>query len=158
MENNMCDTRDTTAMHKTSTSAGLPIRSRKLTLLLVIAGNLAGCDPVSLTAFGVGSSAGIEHTLSGISYRTFTASLPKVRSATQTALAHMGIKVQSKEKIDHGEVIRASATGRDIEVTLESLTPNTTRMRSIVRDGVLFDAATATEIVLQTEKVLPGAS
>ena len=68
----------------------------------------------------------------------------------------MGIKVDSREKVDNGEVIKATAKGMNIEITLESLTSNATRMRSSVRHGVVFDAATAAEIILQTEKALPG--
>lgn len=33
---------------------------------------LVGCDPVSLTLFGVGAGTGVGHTLGGIAYKTFT--------------------------------------------------------------------------------------
>ncbi len=128
---------------------------RWLALVAVVA--LSGCDPVSLTVFGVGSATGIQHTLSGISYRTFTAPLSKVQAAVVSALGRMDIKVGSKEKTENGMLIKARASDRDIEIELESISPNTTRMRSIARNGALMDAATATEIIIQTEKVL-GAS
>lgn len=59
---------------------------------------LGGCDPLSLTVFGVGTATGVQHTLNGIAYRTFTAPLPQVRSAARASLNRMGIKIVSREK------------------------------------------------------------
>ena len=116
---------------------------------------LNGCAPLSLTAFGVGASTGISHTLTGITYRTFTVPMPKVKGATMTALNKMGIKVVSTSRAESTEVIKGSANDREIEVELEPLTPNTTRMRTVAKKGGLFyDSATSTEIILQTERVL----
>lgn len=115
---------------------------------------IAGCVPLSITAAGVGASAGITHTMGGITYRTFTLPMPEVRNATITALNRMGIKVASSTKEDGNQVIKANAAGRDIEIELEPLSPNATRMRTTARNGVLYDSATATEIILQTEKAL----
>ena len=105
---------------------------------------------------GVGAAYGVQHTLSGISYRTFSVPLPQVRSAVMSALRHMDIAVSSKEKIENGERFIARAADRDIEVELEAITPKTTRMRSTARTGIFRDAATATEIILQTERLLAG--
>lgn len=115
---------------------------------------VTGCMPIALTAAGVGAAAGVTHTMGGMTYRTFTAPMPQVRGATMTALNRMGIKVESTSKEEAGQLIKASASGRDIEIRLESLSPNTTRMRTVARNGVFYDSATATEIILQTEKVL----
>jgi len=109
---------------------------------------------LALTAVGVGSAAGVQHTLNGIAYRTFTAPLPQVRGAAVASLNRMGIKVDSRDKSKEGEVIKARAGGREIEIELDALTPNTTRMRTAVRNGLFMDAATSTEIILQTERVL----
>ncbi len=137
--------------------AGCPIQSNTLAFLLFLfVGSLAGCDPISLTAFGVGSATGIQHTLTGISYRTFTAPLPKVQSAVATALARMDIKIGSREKTENGMLIKARASDRDIEIELQSISPNTTRMRSTARNGAFMDAATAYEIIVQTEKAIGG--
>lgn len=124
-----------------------------LTGSVVMAGGLAGCAP-ALTVLGVGTATGVQHTLSGISYRTFTTPLPQVRKATLTALNRMGLKVNSDEKTQEGELIKASAVEREIEITLDAVTASTTRMRTIVRNGVFMDAATGTEVILQTEKAL----
>jgi hypothetical protein len=116
---------------------------------------LAGCEPISLTALGIGGSTAVNHKVAGTSYRTFTAPLPRVKSASLSALRRMGIEPGAMKKIENGEVITAQAGKRDIEVELESLTPATTRMKVVARDGVLlYDNATAAEIILQTGKSL----
>lgn len=114
----------------------------------------AGCAPVALTAFGVGTATGVQHTLNGIAYRTFTATLPQVRSATTAGLNRMGIRGASRGKTKEGEVIKATASEREIEIELDAITPNTTRMRVAVRNGLFMDSATSTEIILQTERAL----
>ena len=103
---------------------------------------------------GVGTATGVQHTLSGISYRTFTAPLPEVRMATLTALNRMGIKSSARSKTEDGEVINAKTTGREIEIELDAVTPKTTRMRTTVRNGLLMDGATGGEIIIQTERAL----
>lgn len=129
---------------------------------LVLAGLLpllSGCAAVGLTLFGVGagvtSGTAVSYTLDGTAYRTFTAPLPKVETAALTALNRMGIAVKNKDKTDQGKLISASATDREIEVELEAITPKTTRIRTVAKQRIIFrDRATATEIILQTEKVL----
>lgn len=115
---------------------------------------MAGCESMALTAFGVGSSAGISHTLNGYAYRTFTAPEARIKVATLAALQRMNIRVASARKTRGGEIIQAKAENRQIEVELEALSPNTTRMRAVARDGFLNDSATAYEIIAQTEKFL----
>ncbi len=117
---------------------------------------LAACDPVSITMMGVGAGAGVGHELGGIVYKTFTASEPQVKKATFAALKRMAIKINGVEKTDSGELIKAIAGDRNIEIELDSLTPNTTRMRAVARKegGILVDSATAVEIISQTERML----
>ncbi len=130
-----------------------------LAVMISMAALMAGgCDPVSLTALGVGASAGTSHTMGGYNYRTFVQPLPKVKQAALTALKRMDIKIESTEKIEGGEVIKATSVDRNIELTLEPVSAKTTRLRSIARKGsFLMDSATATEIIVQTERVLEGA-
>lgn len=116
---------------------------------------LSGCEPLSLTALGIGGSTAVNHKLGGTSYRTFTAPIAKVKTASMQALQRMGIKAGAMKKIENGELITAQAGKRDIEVELESLTPSTTRMKVVARDGAWFyDSATATEIIAQTGRSL----
>jgi len=126
-------------------------------LALIFASLLgAGCAPLALTAAGVGGGVAAGHHLGGIAYRTFTEPLPKVRAATRKALARMAIKPERTEKIDHGERIIALVPDRTIEIELESLTPATTRMRVVAKkdDGIVVDAATAIEVINQTERFI----
>jgi hypothetical protein len=105
----------------------------------------------------VGSGAGVAHTLGGIAYKTFTEPMPKVKKAALAALKHMAIKVSAVEKMEGGEVIKAHASDRDIEIELEAISVNTTRMRATARkSSAVMDSATAVEIIIQTEKVLGG--
>jgi hypothetical protein len=126
----------------------------KLSAALALAAVLPACAPVAVTAIGVGASAGIQHTVSGIAYRTFSAPLPDVRAAVREALDHMKIRIGSTWKIDNGVRFKARASDLEIEIDLEVLTPNATRMRSTARNGLLMDSATATEIIRQTLKAL----
>src|SRR5919109_4122241 len=128
-------------------------------LLLCLIPVLNGCAAVGLTLFGVGAGVAtgtsVSYTLDGIAYRTFTAPLPQVESATRTALDKMGIKVEATAKTDQGKAIKAIGNDREIEVELEIVSAKTTRIRTVAKQGLFFkDRATATEIILQTEKVL----
>jgi len=136
----------------------MPIRSRIWLVSVALASLLSGgCAAVALTGLGVGAAVGVNHTMNGIVYKTFAEPLPKVKRATLTALRQMAIPVEKVEKTEQGEMIRATASNRAIEVEFESLTPKTTRMRVIAdSDGFIKDSATATEIILQTERVLPA--
>jgi hypothetical protein len=116
---------------------------------------MTGCMPLGLTALGVGGSTAVSHTLNGITYRTFTAPSSKVRRAALIALQKMEIKVLSTAREQNIEILNASAMGRTIQVQLEPLTSNTTRMRvTATSGGIIYDSATATEIILQTERIM----
>lgn len=132
---------------------------RRLAVASVIASSvlLSACDPVSLTMLGIGASTGVNYGLNSVAYKTFTAPISTVNKAAVAALKNMGIKVQSIEKTSEGQVILAKSSDREIELTLEAVSTKTTRLRSIARQGTfLMDRATATEIIIQTEKALVG--
>jgi hypothetical protein len=118
--------------------------------------SLGGCAAVGLTALGVGMATGVGHTLSGMVYKTFTTPQANVKRATYSALGRMQIKVVNTKRDGSTEVITAKAADREIEIELEALTPNTTRMLVVAKKdgGILRDGATATEIILQTEKMV----
>ncbi len=129
--------------------------SDRILILALAALSLAGCEAIALTSFGVGAATGVSHTMSGMVYRTFTAPLATVRSAALAALHRMQIKVQSTAKVAGGEEIKAKSADRDIEIALEAISPNTTRMRVIAKKGTFpYDSATGTEIIMQTEQVM----
>lgn len=116
---------------------------------------ISGCVPVEVTALGVGGSTAVTQTMNGITYRTFTAPSSKVKNATLVALNRMEIKLISTEKDNGIEILHAKASGRDVEIQLDPISNNTTRMRVTAKsDGLFYDSATATEIILQTERVI----
>lgn len=127
--------------------------------LLLLAGATmltSGCAGVALTAAGVGGGAMASHQLGGMTYRTFTEPLPRVKGAVLLAFRRMAIKPEKTEKIDLGERLLAKVEDREIEIELESITPKVTRMRSIVRRSgqMIMDSSTAAEIINQTERAL----
>jgi len=71
----------------------------RVVVLLGILPLLNGCAATALTLFGVGAGVAtgtsVGYTLDGYAYRTFTAPLPQVESATRTALNRMGNKDRS---------------------------------------------------------------
>jgi hypothetical protein len=116
---------------------------------------LAGCETLALSAIGASASAGLSYTMNGAAYRTFTAPETKVRAAAFTALKRMASPIDSSEKTDEGQVIKASMPHRSIEVHIEPLSPNATRVRAVAKRGAfLHDTATASEIITQTERAL----
>jgi len=116
--------------------------------------SVQGCVAVGITALGVGMATGVSHTLGGIVYKTFSVPHAQVKKATLVALARMQVKVLKTARDRDTEVIVAKAGDRDIEVELEALTGSATRMSVTVKKdgGLLRDSATATEIILQTER------
>jgi hypothetical protein len=137
------------------------LQMKRMTWVLIAAGAflLNGCAAVALTALGVGMATGVGHTLSGMVYKTFTTPQAQVKRATLGALNRMQIKVVESKREGTTEMIRAKASDRDIGIELEALTPNTTRMTVTAKKdgGILRDGATATEVILQTEKIIgPG--
>ena len=130
----------------------------RFALFALISGSIAlgGCIPLALTAAGVGMATGTSHTLGGIVYKTFAAPQAKVQRATVAALKRMQIKVDDTKREENRELITARAADRDIEIEIEALTPNTTRITvtATKSGGIIRDSATATEIILQTEKLV----
>jgi hypothetical protein len=127
----------------------------KAPVVLCLAVCLAGCQPLAMSVAGAGASAAVGASLAGVSYRTFTAPLAVVRKASMAALENMGMVLESSSSFEGGEIIYARAAQRTIEIELEPLSQRATRMRVSTRDGGFFyDAATASEIVVQTQKVL----
>lgn len=126
-----------------------------LVLGCALAAGTTGCDPVSLTLLGVGTGAGVAHQMGGYASKTFTEDLPRVKRATVAALNRMAIKVDSTEKSKGGEIIKATAGDRKIEIELEALSAKTTRISAVARrDALTVDSATALEIIVQTERSL----
>jgi hypothetical protein len=119
---------------------------------------LSACDGgVGLTLLGVGAGAGVNHTLGGIAYKTFTVPAEDVHVATRNALKTMAIDIDDDSREDNGPVrkVAARTKDRDIGIEIEELTPRTTRLRVVAAQDLVFkDGATANEIIVQTAQAL----
>ena len=121
-------------------------------LALFLAGGLQGCIALALTAGSMAGGAGVNHTLSGIAYKTFNNPIDELRGATLVTLAEMDMEVTLDDQTEEGWEINADAADREIDIELERLTSTATRMRVVAHDGPIFfkDSATATEIIIAT--------
>ena|SRR5215468_10215015 len=129
--------------------------TRRALLMLGLGLLVGGCESLAVTMAGVGTGTGVNHALGGMVYKTFTEPLPKVNEGALAALKRMAIKVDKVSKDGGVQTIVASSNERTIEIELEPISPRTTRMRAVARKpSGLWDSATATEIILQTEKRL----
>ena len=128
---------------------------RAITLIVGLL-TLQGCAAVALTAGSMAAGQGVNHTLSGITYKTFAASIEDMRAATFKTLDRLDMDVTDQIKTKSGWEIKALAYNRTIEIELEALTRRATRMRVVANKGEIFfkDAATATEIIIQTAETL----
>lgn len=128
-----------------------------VSFLLLSATLLSGCLPAITTAAGIGGSAAMTHTTNGITYRTFTAPSSKVRVATLSALNRMQIKVVSENLQEKSNIrlVAAKTNERNIEIQIEPISTNTTRMRVTAKSSAFtYDSATAEEIIQQTKRSL----
>jgi hypothetical protein len=70
----------------------------------------------------------------------------------------MGMEIGATEKTNEGKTIKAKGLDRQIEIELQAISSKTTRIRTVAKEGIFFkDRATATEIILQTERILEKA-
>ena len=131
-----------------------------MTRVLIVAAAAALLQGCALALIGAGGAAGV----AGADYmqtadRTFTAPLEQVHGATSQALAQMNLKPTTDETSAEGRHIVARANDRTIDIDLENLTYNTTRMTVQVKtyNGILRDGATANTIVEKTGEDLASA-
>ena len=117
---------------------------------------LQGCAAVALTAGSIAAAAGIAHTLSGISYKTFVSTMDDARYAVFKTLDRLDMDIADQTQTRNGWVIFALANDRTIEIELEAVTYRVTRIRVIAHKGSFFfkDAATATEIIVQMAETM----
>jgi hypothetical protein len=128
-------------------------------LIATLGAGLLGCSsaiqPLAVALAGAGTSTAIGHSLAGVAFRTFTAPLADVKAAALDSLSSMGVQVEGLETTEEGEIISGTAPRRTVEIALESISAKATRIKVTAKNGgLLYDGATATEIVLQTEKAL----
>jgi len=119
---------------------------------------LSACEPVSIALLGAGASTALRYNLDGVAARTFTASAGDVRAASLGAIERMGLTIDSTTPQEGSEIIVARAPNREIEIELEPITKQATRLRVTARgSSIFYDNATAIELVAQTGKALDAA-
>jgi hypothetical protein len=128
-------------------------------LMVVSVLGTQSCAAVGLTLLGVGTgvtaATGVSYTLDSIAYKTFATPLQSLESATLKTLKRMDIEVKENQPTESGKKLVAVAIDRTIEIELDRLTAKTTRMRVNAKQGWFFkDRATATEIIVQTDRTL----
>ena len=133
-------------------------RFGRLGVLALAALALNGCA-VALGALastvGSGAGLGIQHNIDGVVSKTYTASMPELRSAMLLTLDRMSVGVNEDKQTEEGWLITGKAQDREISLRLQELTPNTSRARvSVDNDAVFKDSATAKEILAQTTRAL----
>lgn len=130
-------------------------------ILLSAVALLPGCEVVGSTVIGAGAGTatgtGAAYTMDSITYKTFTVPLDKLADKTRAALRSMDFPVRWEERNAAGLSLHAKAGNPDetlaIEINLERLSPQVTRMRVVASRGLfLKDAATATEIIRLTSR------
>jgi hypothetical protein len=127
--------------------------STLLCLILALSG-CALCLGVVPTAVS-GGAAGVDYTFTNNAYKTISSPVADVEAALNKALKKMDIK-ETTRKAEEGKVsVTAVTTNLDIYIDLEKVTPTVTNIEVNAKKGVFFkDKATATEIIVQTEKNL----
>jgi len=138
----------------------------RLLILVLVPLSLSGClAAAALPALGLSAmsdaagsvaKAGVEHTMGGSVYRTFSAPLDEVRDALLQSFADLEIDVTEEEALkDGGTRISGEALHRHISVKLEPVTPALTRLKMFVRRGWFGrDQSTSTELIEQTARAL----
>jgi len=129
----------------------------KLSTLLCLFLVLSGCAMMGLAipAAVSGCAVGINYTFTNIAYKTICSPDANVEAALYKVLKKMDIK-EAKRKSEEGKVSITAVTGNlDIYIDLEKITPTVTSIQVNAKKGFFFkDKATASEIIVQTEKDL----
>lgn len=133
-----------------------PFRGGRPAVLLALFPLLGACDggaSFAILSQGAGNVAasGVERSFSGAAIKTFTADRTSMDRATRAALAKMGFDLYEIRQSGARLRIYAGSPERYVEIVLEAVAGNTTRLRVEVDDGYIFsaDAATATEVLTQ---------
>ena len=119
-------------------------------------GLLVGLALVGQGCASVATPTGVNYTLDGIAFRTFSSPVEQMRRASLTTFRRMDMVVKSDDTLeDGGRELVVSAGDRTFHVELEKLTARTTRMRITATNSWLWrDRSTAGEILVQTERAL----
>ena len=105
----------------------------------------------------LGGSLDVEANQSDVPFQPdeLTRAIDTVAKATVVTLERMDVELVDTNPTDAGQTMKATAGDRKIEIELDRLTSKMTRMRVVAKKNWLIrDRATATEIILQTDRTL----
>ena len=100
------------------------------------------------------TTVGSVQLLNGKASRICAASATAVKVAAVKVLNRMRIKVASITRDAGQDVIVAVSGERSVEVRVEALNPQSTRMRISARQGERDDVSTVAEVIAMTERLL----
>ena len=127
----------------------------KLSTFLCLILGLSGCAMmgIAVPAAVSGCAIDVNYTFTNIAYKTICYPFDNVEVALDKVLKKMDIK-ETTRKIEDGNVrVMAVTANLDIYIDLEKVTPTVTSIKVNAKKGIFFkDKATATEIIVQTEK------
>ncbi len=117
----------------------------------------SGCAATGLAVPAAlsGGVAGVNYSITNVAYKDISHPIADVESALHKALKKMDIK-ETEREAEEGEVnITAITRDLDIDIDLKKVTPTVTSIHVDAKKGIFVkDKATATEIIVQTEKNL----
>jgi LysM repeat protein len=132
---------------------------KKVLLSLILVGSLVVMTGCVLT-LAMGAVAGIgevvKYSFANVAQKTFTDRIYVVASAAKHALENMNFKIKNIEMSGDNHKIYASTKKLEIEVTLKSISANSTKVTVDTNKYQLFrkDKATANEIISQIQIIL----
>ncbi len=129
----------------------------KKSLLTLLALQLSACalTPLAVPVAVSGSAAGIGYTLTNVAYKTISRPEADVEAALRKALKKMDIREKKREASNGVVKVSAETEKLTITIELEKITPTVTRISvDAVKSILVKDKATATEIIVQTEKAM----
>lgn len=113
--------------------------------------NLCGCAAAVVS----GAGAAATYSFTNVAYRTFSYSIEDVEQATVGALDKMAIDITEMARRSNGRKFTGLTPRLTINIDLEVITKNTTKMKVDARKGrFLKDKATAGEIIWQVARIL----
>ena len=131
---------------------------RVLRAALLTAGLLAakGCAGIPLTVAALTTGVGVDQMANGVAYKTYPLPTERVRRAALEALDRMAIAVVADSEERTGWRIQGATEERRVNIELEPVTSETTRMRVVVHKGSMFskDSETGRMIVVRTSEAL----
>ena len=121
--------------------------------------SLSGCATLGMSILGAGAGMiadrSVDHILKSTASKTFPVPLEEARAAMLYSITQMELVVGSFDRTETGYAVHGLANNRRVEIELEQLSAQVTRMRVDVKRNFFWrDRATADSIVEQTEWIL----